>query len=186
VLRDQPDVELARRVHAGCDDAASELFNRHHPAILRYARTLTTDAAVAEDLASAAFERTLQRVRNGAVPQSMRAYLTAAVRNSSVDEFRRTSRLSSFDDCDPNDERISLGSTPLDFTALLADRDQLRQGLAALTARHRLVLWRTTVEGRALAEVGAELGISANAAAAVVHRARAALRHALSPEGASA
>ena len=185
-MRNRSDVELVRRVRAGCDDAASELFHRHHHAVLRYARTLTTEAAVAEDLASEAFERTLQRVRNGAVPQSMRAYLTAAVRNCSVDEFRRTNRLSSLDACDSNNERISPESAPRDFTARLADRDQLRQAFAALTHRHRLVLWRTTVEGRALAEVGAELGINTNAAAALVHRARGALRHAFDPESASA
>ncbi len=55
-MSDRPDVELARRVHAGCDDAAGELFSRHHPAMLRYTRTLTTDEAIAEDLASEAFE----------------------------------------------------------------------------------------------------------------------------------
>jgi RNA polymerase sigma factor (sigma-70 family) len=185
-MRDRSDLELARRVRAGCDNAAGELFHRHHSAMVRYARTLTTDAAVAEDLAAEAFERTLQRVRNGAVPQSMRAYLTAAVRNSSVDEYRRTNRLSSLDACDPNDQRITLEPAPLDFTARLADRDQLRQAFAALTPRHRLVLWRTMVEGRALAEVGAELDISTNAAAALVHRARGALRHAFDPNSASA
>jgi hypothetical protein len=40
------------------------------------------------------------------------------------------------------------------------------------------VLWRTTVEGRDLADVGTELGINANAAAALAHRARAAFRRA--------
>jgi len=111
----------------------------------------------------------------------MRAYLTAAVRNGSVDEFRRTNPLSSLDARDQDGGGIVPNSAPLDFTTGLVDRDQLRQAFSALSPRHRLVLWLTTVEGRDLADVGTELGISANAAAALAHRARAALRHAYIP-----
>jgi len=181
-MRERPDLELVSGVRGGCEEAASELFRRHHPALLRYAMTLTNDMAVAEDLASEAFERTLERVRNGTVPQRMRAYLNASVRNGSVNEFRRTSRLSSLGACDLDDGNIGLCAAPPDFTTRLADRDQLRRAFSALTPRHRLILWRTAVDGRDLAQVGAELGINANAAAALVHRARAALRHAYSPE----
>jgi len=181
VVRNRRDADLVRRVHRGCGEAAGELFRRHHPALLRYAKTLTNDVSVAEDLASEAFTRTLERVRLGAVPETIEAYLTVAVRNGSVDEFRRTNRLRSLDALDQDRRRIGPGAAALEFTAVLGDRDRLRRAFSALSPRHRLVLWRTTVEGRQLADVGAELGVSANAAAVLAHRARAALRHAYHP-----
>lgn len=181
MVRDQPDAELLRHVHGGCEEAAGELFRRHYPGLLRYAKTLANDSTVAEDLASEAFTRTLERVRLGAVPETIDAYLAVAVRNGSVDEFRRTNRLRSLDVLDEARGTIGPCSAALDHTAVLGDRDLLRRAFSALSPRHRLVLWRTTVEGRQLADVGAELGVSANAAAALAHRARAALRHAYHP-----
>jgi len=49
------DADLVRRVHGvGGDAGAGELFRRHYPALLRYAKTLTNDSSMAEDLASEA------------------------------------------------------------------------------------------------------------------------------------
>jgi RNA polymerase sigma-70 factor (ECF subfamily) len=169
-------------VRAGCVIATAELFRRHHGPLLRYAKTLTSDSAEAEDLVSEAIERTLERVRTGTVPLRIGAYLATAVRNGSVDEFRRTNRLSRLDMCDPDSGGLAPGSGPLDFTTGLVDRDQLRRAFSALSPRYRLVLWLTAVEGRDLAYVGTELGINANAAAALAHRARAALRHGYRPD----
>jgi RNA polymerase sigma factor (sigma-70 family) len=180
-VRNRADAELLGHVHGGCEEAAEELFRRHYPALLRYAKTLTNDSTVAEDLASEAFTRTLERVRLGAVPETLEAYLAVAVRNGSVDEFRRANRLRSLDALDETPASIGPGSPSIDCTVVLGDRDLLRQAFSALSPRHRLVLWRTTVEGRHLADVGAELGVNANAAAALAHRARAALRHAYHP-----
>ena len=173
-----PDADLVRRLHKGCLEAAGELFRRHHPAMLRYAKTLTNDPAMAEDLASEAFTRTLERVTRGSLPQTLEAYLIVAVRNASVDEFRRTKRLRHLGPLDEELLNVSPGTAPVDFTMVLADRDQLRQALSLLSPRQRLVLWLTTVEGRPLVDAGAELGVNANATAALAHRARAALRQA--------
>lgn len=177
-MRDKTDLEPLWLVHWGSTEATSELFRRHYPAMVRYAKTLTNDPTMADDLASEAFTRTLERVRIGAVPQTLRAYLTTAVRNGAVDEFRRTNPLSSLTTYEEDRGSVAHTTAPLDFTSGLVDRDQLRQAFSALSPRHRLVLWRTTVEGRDLADVGTELGINANAAAALAHRARAAFRRA--------
>jgi len=51
---------------------------------------------------------------------------------------------------------------------------ETRARLLMLLRRHRIVLWRTIVEGRELADVVDELGINANSAAALAHRAKRA------------
>jgi RNA polymerase sigma factor (sigma-70 family) len=128
-MRDKTDLEPLWRVHWGSTEATSELFRRHYPAMVRYAKTLTNDPTMADDLASEAFTRTLERVRIGAVPQTLRAYLTTAVRNGAVDEFRRTNPLSSLTTHDEDRGSVASTSAPLDFTSGLVDRDQLRQAL---------------------------------------------------------
>jgi len=96
-MRDKTDPEPVWRVYRGSLEAASVLFRRRYPAMVRYARTLTNDPTMADDLAPEAFESTLELVRSGAVPHTLGTYLTTAVRNGAVDEFRPSSPLSSLD-----------------------------------------------------------------------------------------
>lgn len=173
---------------SGCPEAAAELFDHHHSWLVGYARTRTREPADAEDLAAVAFARTHEQILHGLVPQSLRAYLAATVRHLSVDEYRRAGRLRSLDHHHhshghghrDDQSRGPASAVPAliapDIAAVVAESDLLRQAFAILSARHRLVLWRTAVEGRDLADVATEFGIKINAAAALAHRARHALR----------
>ena len=174
-LSGHSDGELASEVAQGSRAAAAELFRRHHPGALRFARTLAHDPSAAEDLAAEAFARTLSRVLAGTIPKSFPAYLITAVRNCAVTEIRRASEARRRG---PEHARVSIQSLNVgeDFTSDLADRDLLYRAFNGLQPRHRIVLWRTAVEGRRLDEVGAELGINANAVAGVAYRARRAFR----------
>ncbi|RCG19002.1 hypothetical protein DTL70_25745 [Streptomyces diacarni] len=81
--------------------ALDELYRRHHPAVLAYARTCCRDPHTAEDLGSEAFTRTLQAVRAGGGPtEAWRPYLLTAVRRTAAawsETARRTELAPDFD-----------------------------------------------------------------------------------------
>jgi DNA-directed RNA polymerase specialized sigma24 family protein len=54
----------------------------------------------------------------------------------------------------------------------------LARAFQGLSPRWQTVLWMAEVQGRTTAEIGAHLGLSANAAAALLIRAREGLRRA--------
>src|SRR5687768_1410688 len=88
------EAALTHRVRAGDGHAATELYRRHHAAVLAFARRLCPDPHTAEDLASEAFARTLRTVRTGAGGPSggWRPYLYAVVRNTAAEWARSDQR----------------------------------------------------------------------------------------------
>lgn len=80
-----------------CTDADSAsldaLYRRHNPDLLRYARRLTRNRAVAEDIAQQAWTKFLDAHQSG-MPWShqdteLRALLFAVARNAFIDAYRR-------------------------------------------------------------------------------------------------
>ena len=69
-----------------------------------------------------------------------------------------------------DDDLDDVGSEPLD--------GEMAQAFGGLSPRWQSVLWMAEVEGLSTAEIGGQLGLSANAAAALLGRARDGLRRA--------
>ncbi|MEU9992713.1 sigma-70 family RNA polymerase sigma factor [Streptomyces sp. NPDC048045] len=179
------DAELTRAIrdsgrHSGsAADALDELYRRHRPAVLAYARTCCRDGHTAEDLASEAFARTLQAVRAGHGPESAwRPYLLSVVRRAAAD-WAATARRT---DLSPDFERW-LESAPVEESSearVLRQEDDalLVRGFRSLPERWRAVLWHTVVEGESAEKVGALLGISPSGVGSLAARAREGLREA--------
>ncbi len=169
---------LIERARAGDLDAVAELYDAHQPVALGIARRLCRPSDV-DDVVSEAFTKVLDQLSRGAGPRvSFRAYLITAVRSSAADVGRGQSRLlptDTVEDLQP-DEPGAPDDQPA--SGLRTDSEMLAQALSSLPARWQLALWWTTVEGRPLAEVGDELGLNANAVAALSFRARQGLRDA--------
>ncbi|MFG2823566.1 sigma-70 family RNA polymerase sigma factor [Kitasatospora sp. NPDC048365] len=146
--------------------AYTAVYQQHHRGLLRYARTLTGDRHLAEDLVAEAHLRVWQRIAAGHRIDDPRAYLATTVRNlatvprEAVDPF-------------PAEPGPAPGADPADRVAEVA---RLRDLLGRLPERWAQVLWLAEVEDLSLEEVGARLGLRRNAAGVLLHRAREGLR----------
>ena len=141
-----------------------------------YAAGLLRDAAAAEDVTAAAFERAYRRrSRFDSRRGSPRAWLFGIVRNAALDELRRRDRLA------------ELAADPLDPASLVADahpaeRSEMRLLLAtaleALDARERELVALKFFAGLSNAEIARVLGISESNAGTKLHRVVNKLREA--------
>jgi RNA polymerase sigma factor (sigma-70 family) len=172
---DRADVELVERVRRGDLAALEPLHDRHRAGCERFARRLVGPSD-AEDVVSEAFLAMVAAIERGHGPRtSVRAYLHQAIWTAAARRWKR---------CDePTDEVVELSprapvapcGRDLDR---LDDRVGLAPAMASLPPHWRRVLWLVEVEGRSMAEIGAELTIAPSAAAALAYRARKALRSA--------
>lgn len=163
------DGELVVRSRAGDRAAYGELFRRHEPLVRRRAWRLTGSSEV-EDLVAETFAAVLRALLVGRGPTTdVRRYLLVTVRNTAADAGRRRSR------------EVPHHAGADVFLELPGERvtvGPVAEAMARLSPRHRQVLWWREVEGWSMEDLGAELGLSPNAAAALAYRARRALQDA--------
>ena len=166
--RSVDDDELVESVRHGHVDSYGTLFARH-AAVARHVATRHGPAAEAEDVVAEVYARVLAQIRRGRGPTtSFRAYLLTAVRHEAVRRSAASRRHRPLGDL----ESRSQSDEPSEA------HDRVRDAYAALPPRWRHTLWQLEVEGRRPHELASELGISANAVAALGYRARIALRSA--------
>lgn len=169
------DEDLIRGVEKGDDAAVEELYRRHLPAGLSFARRLVGNDFDADDAASEAFLKVIGAIQRGNGPDGpFRPYLLRAVRTCVADHWTAQSRVVLFED--PMD-------TPVDdpgFDHVLngTDRDLASVAFASLPARWQTVLWHLDVEREPPRRVAPLLGLEPNAVSAVAARARKGLRQA--------
>lgn len=176
------DGQLLAQVRAGDTTAFGLLWQRYEPDARAVARHLTPSRHEADDAVAEAFAKVLRAIQGGAGPtESFRLYLLTAVRRTC---WRRDDRRSVVTLDDPD--------TPWTAPPAVIDIDlddngfdgAVAEAFRSLTPRWQTVLWHTEIVGRSSAEVGELLGLSPNAAAALIGRARAGLRHAYLRESA--
>lgn len=172
------DADRIRRARAGDETAVAELYAEHRPVALRVASRSCRPTDV-DDVVAEAFTRVLDMIGRGGGPQtSFRAYLLTAVRHAAADIGRAESR------CVPaeiTDDLADRSTAPVREDAgseQQVESHLLARALTTLPARWQLVVWWSAVEDRSMSEIGAELGLNANAAAALAFRAREGLRNA--------
>jgi RNA polymerase sigma-70 factor (ECF subfamily) len=145
---------------------------RHRPPALAYARKLSGGSSVSDDLVAEAFLKTWQRLVGGRRVASFGPYLMRAVRNGYIDSLRRDRALTLET---PQDVALHPAFTVADRSASVDDADLVRILFARMVPRHRHVIWLRAVEGYSTSEIAEALGIKANAAAVLLHRARKAM-----------
>ncbi|MEV4612433.1 sigma-70 family RNA polymerase sigma factor [Kitasatospora sp. NPDC049258] len=175
----ESDEWLTERVRAGDESVVTQLYERHHPAAVAYARTLTRTRESAEDLASEAFALTLAAVRTGDGPsQSWRQYLLTVIRNTArawALADRRTQLTSDFGAwVDRQDQALS----PDELLMAAAERDLVADAYLVLPERWRTALWHVVVEQQTPEAVAPILGLTASGVSSLVSRAREGLREA--------
>ncbi|MCK8680118.1 sigma-70 family RNA polymerase sigma factor [Streptomyces lichenis] len=183
------DAELGGEVRRAGDEAAlAELYRRHHPAALAYARTFARDPHTAEDLASEAFARVLRAVRSGAGPETAwRPYLLTVVRHTAGEwaaTARRTELSEDFEQW--LDERVAADPAAggVEYAGgeermvALEERSMVVRGFRALPERWQAALWHSVVEGESAERIGVLLGVSPSGVTSLTARAREGLREA--------
>lgn len=175
------DFELLAAYRGGDRDSSAPLFERHQDAARTVARSILRDPSDVDDAVSEAFSKVFAAIDNGRGPtEDFRAYLYLAVRTCSYDALARQKSARPLDD-EPELVGIDLSGDddPVirTFEATAAGR-----AFASLPERWRAVLWATEVEGRTPADVGVQMGMRANAVAALAYRAREGLRQAFLAE----
>jgi RNA polymerase sigma factor (sigma-70 family) len=174
-LSEVDDLELTSRAREGEDRAVVELWTRHYPAALATARRVARQPRDAEELAADAFSGMLAALRSGGGPTgSVRAYLLTSVRNGVTTRARRANAA----DVLTAETTVleNAADVPADPVAAAGELSLMREAFAALPTRWQHVLWRTAVDHESNITVGEELGLSANAVAALARRARQGLR----------
>ena len=169
------DAELLEQVRSGDVDAFGRLWERHEPDARAFARFLTHSGDEADDVVAEAFAKVLRAIHGGHGPtESFRPYLMTAIRRT---WWRRTERQPRETPLEEDATFRTMGEVdelPWDD----AFDGEVARAFQRLAPRWQRVLWLAEVQGRTSAEIGAELGLSPNAAAALIGRAREGLRRA--------
>jgi RNA polymerase sigma factor (sigma-70 family) len=181
-----PDGVLVQEAAAGGGESYAALYDRYADQVYNYCLRLTGSPEDAADATQDAFVNVLRRLQDDDRPVlDFSSYLFAAARNESYALMRRRARTH------PTDEPPELAAamvaaaapdveTDPERAVLIQDsQEQVRLANAQLAPRHREVLALREVAGRSYEEIGQIMGISENAAAQLIWRARAKMEGAL-------
>lgn len=151
---------------SGGHQLVATLFEAHYDAVMAYARRRTAQLADAEDAVAETFIVAWRRLEDKP-PGGELPWLYAIARRVLSNQRRGTAR------------RVRLGERVQATARILTEGEtgvpELLDALARLGRTDQEVLRLTAWEGLTPAEIGAVLGISPNAAAIRLHRARARL-----------
>ncbi|MFT4259533.1 sigma-70 family RNA polymerase sigma factor [Microbacterium sp.] len=168
------DTRLLQKSRAGDRHAFSELWRRHAPVAVAYARSLGAAPPDPEDVVADSFVSILRQLRAGKGPQrSFRPYLLTTVKNTWMTDARRAPRTTTLDETTP--QTSTIGAIDVDS---MADASALTEAFHSLPERWQHALWLSEVEQLPPREIATVLHIRPNSAAALTYRARDALRKA--------
>ncbi len=143
------------------------------PRLRRYARSLTFDAARADDLTQQVLERALSHWRQFDPRREMGVWLLSIAHNAHLDGLRRDARLTVTDPTELQQAQDALGG---DMGQDVGLRMDLNAALAQLPPEQREPLLLVCVEQLSYAEVAEVMNIPLGTVMSRVSRARAALR----------
>ena len=181
-----PDGVLVQEAAAGGGESYAALYDRYAEQVYNYCLRLTGSPEDAADATQDAFVNVLRRLQDDDRPVlDFSSYLFAAARNESYALMRRRARTHPVDE-PPELAGAMVAAAAVDVetdperSVLIQDsQEQVRQANAQLAPRHREVLALREVAGRSYDEIGQIMGISENAAAQLIWRARAKMKEAL-------
>ncbi|GAA2955284.1 hypothetical protein GCM10010459_07540 [Microbacterium schleiferi] len=168
-LSDDDLVALSRRTTTA---AYAELWLRHSAAALAVARAFTT--LDADDVVSEAFTRVFARIKDGGGPtMGFRPYLLTAVKNVAREWGSRAAETTSTDVAD-----LSADTDTAQSVEAALEAGVTVSAFRSLPTRWQEALWYSDVEGLKPRQFAPLLGLAANAASALVIRARRGFRDA--------
>lgn len=164
---------MSHEPSAALDPAVAQRLVADHRAFLAFVERRVESRAIAEDILQEAFVRGIERGSQIRDEESATAWFYRVLRNAIIDHHRRHGTASRGLEALANelDEQVL---PPPDVQDLVC---RCITGLTdALKPEYAEALRRIEIEGVAVKDYGAEIGITANNAAVRVYRARKALR----------
>jgi RNA polymerase sigma factor (sigma-70 family) len=176
-----PDGVLVQEAAAGSGVSYGALYDRYASQVFNYCLRLTGSPDDAGDATQEAFVNVLRRLQDDDRPVlEFSSYLFAAARHESYALMRQRARTHPSDSPPAERGRVADLDTDPERAVLLRDsQEAVREANAQLPPRHREVLALREVAGQSYEQIGATMGISENAAAQLIWRARAKLREAM-------
>lgn len=169
------DQQLIARFRAGDDAAFARIFERHRPALVRYAAKILKDSpGNAEDVVQEAMLRTSLALRRDERHIELKPWLFRVTRNSALDELSRL-RTDSVA-LDDEEVHVQLRAAPsTQPEEAVEGRSKIRRVLGDIahlpeTQRHALI--RREIDGISHAQLANELGTTTQATKNLVLRAR--------------
>ncbi|MER0246658.1 sigma-70 family RNA polymerase sigma factor, partial [Streptomyces sp. HSW2009] len=161
-------------------DAYARLYEREHPRLVAYARSLTGNPWVAEDLVAEAHFRVWRRLHTGHQIDNVSAYLTTTVRHLSSANAGHSAREIPQDPATAAEDRVGPDERPAnqDPAQRIAHVDLLARVMGQLPERWVKALWLAEAEDQPLETVGRQIGANSGATAVLLHRAREGMRQA--------
>lgn len=181
------DEDLVRRARRGDARAFDELCIRHRSAALAAARSAAPVGSEAEDAVQDALLIVARRIADLREDTNFASYLCVVARRLAVRRVARNRM--PLADVPLDDDRFGAGDARGCPELAVLRRENtaaVATAMRGLPDRQRTALVRTAVAGDSYAEIGADLGLQANAVAQLVHRARVNVREALAASDALA
>ncbi|HEX2699185.1 MAG TPA: sigma-70 family RNA polymerase sigma factor [Acidimicrobiales bacterium] len=171
------DGDLVVAAADGEQAAFAELYRRHLAKARRAARAVVANADDTADAVSDAFANVFRVVRSGRFPEGagFEAYLVTAARRAAIDQVRRASRTVPGDGL-AHAEAPSTDARPSERVVAVESAALVARAFLGLATHLRAVLYLTEIEGLAMRDAAAVLGVTPNACAQRAVRARARLR----------
>ncbi|MEV0504858.1 sigma factor, partial [Streptomyces spectabilis] len=162
--------------------AYARVYEAEHPRLVAYARSLTGNAWVADDLVAEAHFRVWRRLAAGHEIENVAAYLMTTVRHLAVSVGQAAAKET------PHDPQALWAPEVIDVTtvtdgvgdpaARVSSVDLLTRVLGQLPERWVKALWLAEAEGQPLDAIGRSIGAGRGATAVLLHRAREGMRQA--------
>jgi RNA polymerase sigma-70 factor, ECF subfamily len=172
-VRERSDRDLVRSARNGDGDAAAALFRRYWPSAWRAAFALAGRRALADDVASDAFERAFAALDRFDDRRPFSPWLHRIVANRALDVLRAERRLSSEEVAEPVDFEADLG---------VADRELL-VAVAKLSLERRVVVLLRYGIGMTPKEIAAALDLPVGTVNSRLARSLEQLRASYEVEG---
>ncbi|MEM7246537.1 MAG: sigma-70 family RNA polymerase sigma factor [Acidobacteriota bacterium] len=171
----ETDAELIRRVATGDVQAFEGLYQRHHPRLIRFVRSLTKRADVAEEVANDTLVVAWQKAGDFQGRSRVSTWLMGIAYRMTMKQLRRLSRWwedeLSDEHVDPDDEGPDVAF------ARHEDREAIRRALEQLSPEHRAVVELTFFEDCSYKEIALVVGCPENTVKTRMFHARRRLRH---------
>jgi RNA polymerase sigma factor (sigma-70 family) len=179
-----PDGLLLQEAVAGSTGALAALYDRYETRVFNYCLRLTGSREDAADATQEAFLSVLRRLRSDDTPVlDFSAYLFTTARHESYSVSRCRARSYPFGEPperrDAAAEVVALDEDPERSALVKTSQEEIRAANGRLPPRYREVLALRDLQGASYDEIGDVMGMSGNAVAQLIWRARVRLRREL-------
>jgi RNA polymerase sigma-70 factor (ECF subfamily) len=158
------------------DSGASAELRRDAAALtadlLRFARTLTNDAALAEDLVQETFVRALASIDQHRGEAGLRTWMHRILHHLAIDRSRRSARELVVDEVERRWQDDAYTVDPEALAGAATERDEIEEALVRLPFHYRSAVVLHDMVGWTVAEIAEHLGIGLPAAKQRLRRGR--------------